>query len=714
MKFQTHTGKEDVDFILNYCPPRIFCIRDNDPPVPDRPLSFYDRHLDEKLLLRRVLPFSSLLQAFADVADGERNVLMESGLPIIDEEDANGIRFRWARENAGNRDGAPATALLGVEGSYGFSSHFKKAAMDLFRQTASLLLMRPLKFNPVLFWDNRERPEHRNPLRHGVPFRVDGYALTLRHWHKKLQIPEDMFREFDAETQEQLQGVLQHCSVLGTWQIYPASIEGDHVLEDMEEVLSSGSFTAGICTTAGFQPSPSRCAPSNDANNVPWTPPPLEKLEDFDVPASLPSLRGQPVSLRRSARLKDLPGVGVSSKTSKSKRTRHAPADEPKITPAVPFLRAPKRPLEDFIQHGWNEAVIEDSTFIVFTNGVFERIGIRHRESQTLLLSDLVRVSRNDPPYGRIHVGLCIAAYRDAVDRYLQIRDASKTPVAESSHRVTRGNTAKRGSPEVDENLHPSTRRKTKEIPPGSLESVFAAASSRNLLLVRLVYGIYNSVTPASFQRSGPSLFPKVSPQPPRRIKAAYTSAEYVIVTLGPPLSSGATGVVHGALLEVRTKDGQLLAQNVIVKVALFPDQQERMRHEFSIYQRLAAAKVSGVPALLGIFDDVEGSASIMVMNNCGQALHKTHLKEDGINVSVSEAEKAAFLTIIEAIHKAGVRHRDMRAPNLLLNAAGEASIIDFDQAEFDPPEIGQKREHYRLKQLLEGNFTDADSVRTP
>ncbi|KAJ7173374.1 hypothetical protein C8R46DRAFT_1082609 [Mycena filopes] len=581
-------------------------------------------------------------------------------------------------------------------------------------QHLSELLMRPPKFNPIFLWDNRERSEHDDPLRHGLPFRIDGYALTLRHLHKKMQIPEGVFREYDAETQEQLQGVLQHCSVLGTWQIYPPSIAGDHVLEDMGEVLSSGLYTPGICSTAGFQPSTSHCFPSSDATHISWTPPPLEKLEDFDVSACLPLLRGQPVSVRRSARLKGPPSVGGSSRTSKSKPTQNTLLEEPRITPAVPFLRAPKRLSEDFIQHGWNEAVIEDSTFIVFTNGDFERIGIRHRESQTLLLSDLVRVSRNDPPYGRIHVGLCIAAYRDAVDRYLQIRDASKTPVAESSHRVTRGNAVKRGSPEIEENSYPSTRRKTKEISPSSLESIFAEASSRNLLLVRLVYGIYNSVTPASFQRSGPTLFPKIFPQPPRKVKAAYTSAEYIVVILGPPLSSGATGVVHGALLEVRAKDSQLLTHNVMVKVALFPDQQERMRHEFSIYQRLAAAKVSGVPALLGIFEDIEGSATILVMNDCGQPLHKTHLKEDGINVNVSEAEKAAFLTIIEAVHKAGVRHRDMRAPNLLLNPAGEASIIDFDQAELNPPEIGQKREHFRLKQLLEGNFTDADSVRTP
>ncbi|KAJ7173380.1 hypothetical protein C8R46DRAFT_1348074 [Mycena filopes] len=703
-----HTGKEDVEFIFDYCPSEVICKREHILPIPDRRLTFYDRHLDKTLLLRRVLPLPSLLQTVSRLADEALGDALNSGVAIPDDAEENEVRFRRARQSVRSRN------VEGIAGSYGLSQHLKDTSIDILHPTASLLLIRPLNFYSIFMWNNDERPEHLDPFKHGLPFVVDGYSLTILRLGKEIQIDESVFREYDAETQDHLRGVVQHCPVLATWQIYPPSAEGEHILEDIGRVISSGSFAPAICSTAGFLPSPSQthCTPSNDATRVPWTPPSLAKLDPLDVATSLSLRRGEPTSLRRSARLKDLPAPGLPSKTSTAKRGRSAaPArvDEPRITPAVPFLRAPNRSTEDFINHGWNEAVIEDSTFIVFTNGVFERIGIRHRETQTLLLSDLIEVPRSDPSYARIHIGLYITAYRDAVNRYLQIREANKTPVAESRPRVTRGSATKRGSPEMDENPHPVTRRrKLKENPPSTLESLFIEASSRNLLLVRLVYGIYNSVTPASFQRAGPSLFPQISPRPSRRLKTAYTSTEYATVTLGPPMTGGATGVVHAAVLEVRAKDGHLAAGNVIAKVALFPDQQERMRHEFSVYERLAAAKVSGIPALLGIFEDIEGSATILIMNNCGQALHKTHLKEDNINVNVSEAEKVAFMSIIEAIHRAGVRHRDVRAPNLLLNSAGEATIIDFDRAEFDPPESGQKREHQRLQQLLEGNYTDA------
>ncbi|KAJ7664002.1 hypothetical protein DFH06DRAFT_1471111 [Mycena polygramma] len=706
-----YTGKEDVEFIFDYCPPPIRCSRNHTTPIPDKRLSFHDRHIDERLLLRRVLPLSSLPQTLADVADEALNNVLTSGLSIPDNAEATAVDFDEARSHAAY------TSTEAVAGSYGVSRHFQMTALDFFHPIASLLLMRPLNFLSIFRWGNREREEHWEPLAHGPQFVLDGNALTIQRMRSELLIVEQVFRDYDAETQDHLLGVVKHCPVLGTWQIYPPSPEGDQVLEDMGRSLSLSSFTPGLCSTTGFRPSNPRCFPSHDAIHVPWTAPPLTQPQNLDLSACLSVLRGQPLAPRRSARLKSLPAAKTARK-GKPARTRNTVAlraEETRITPAISFLRAPDRSTEDFLQHGWSEAVIEDSTFIIFTNGIRERIGIRHRGTQTLFLSDVMYVPACDPPYGRVHIGLYISAYRDAVDRYLQVRDVGEKAIAEGSHRVTRGSAAKRGTPEIDQIQGPSRKRqKTENTPSSSIERLFAEASPRNLLLVRLVYGIYNSVTPASFARSGPSLFPNIRRRPPRRTKASYGPTEYGTLTLGPELSSGATGVIHEAVIEVQTKDEQLLTGNVVVKLALCLDQQERLQHEFSVYERLAAAKVAGVPKILGVFEDIEGTATIMVMNHCGRSLAQTHLLEDKTNVHVSAAEKAAFLAVLDDIHKAGVRHRDMRPPNLLLNDDGEAAIIDFDQAELDPPEIGLKRELFRLTQLLEGNFTDADSVRTP
>jgi hypothetical protein len=72
--------------------------------------------------------------------------------------------------------------------------------------------------------------------------------------------------------------------------------------------------------------------------------------------------------------------------------------------------------------------VESDATFIIFNCGNYERIGFRHRGSQTLFLSDLINVSKSsNPGYGQIQIGLYMAILRDALDRIRLIKEASTT-----------------------------------------------------------------------------------------------------------------------------------------------------------------------------------------------------------------------------------------------------------------------------------------------
>jgi hypothetical protein len=59
-----------------------------------------------------------------------------------------------------------------------------------------------------------------------------------------------------------------------------------------------------------------------------------------------------------------------------------------------------------------------DATLIVLNSGNHEFVAVRHRESQTLYLSDLIRPATcKDPAYGKLHVGIYIAAVNDAMRR---------------------------------------------------------------------------------------------------------------------------------------------------------------------------------------------------------------------------------------------------------------------------------------------------------
>ena len=69
-----------------------------------------------------------------------------------------------------------------------------------------------------------------------------------------------------------------------------------------------------------------------------------------------------------------------------------------------------------------------DASLIVFHCGNYERIGYRHRSSQTLFLSDLIDVSAgSEPHYGQLQIGLYMIILRDALERIQLIKDGSTT-----------------------------------------------------------------------------------------------------------------------------------------------------------------------------------------------------------------------------------------------------------------------------------------------
>jgi hypothetical protein len=67
--------------------------------------------------------------------------------------------------------------------------------------------------------------------------------------------------------------------------------------------------------------------------------------------------------------------------------------------------------------------------------GSFEYIGVRHRATQTLYLSDLIKTHTcRDPGYGKLHIGLYIAALEDAEDRVMQLCKARRRNLRDQAH----------------------------------------------------------------------------------------------------------------------------------------------------------------------------------------------------------------------------------------------------------------------------------------
>ncbi|KAG6844550.1 hypothetical protein H0H87_005970 [Tephrocybe sp. NHM501043] len=90
---------------------------------------------------------------------------------------------------------------------------------------------------------------------------------------------------------------------------------------------------------------------------------------------------------------------------------------ESDLKPVVQF----KESSRDLVQQVWSEAVRHDATFAVIHTGNTEVFCIRDRLTQTLYVSDVIKISdRMD--YMQIHTGLMIAAIQDAEDRERLLR----------------------------------------------------------------------------------------------------------------------------------------------------------------------------------------------------------------------------------------------------------------------------------------------------
>ncbi|KIM42836.1 hypothetical protein M413DRAFT_444485, partial [Hebeloma cylindrosporum] len=367
-----------------------------------------------------------------------------------------------------------------------------------------------------------------------------------------------------------------------------------------------------------------------------------------------------------------------------------------------------------YLQHAWAKAVVHDSTFIMLHCGRYERIGIRHRASQTLYLSGLIdTVNNRDPRYRKVQIALYSFIVQDALERY----ELATTPTK-----------PKRPAAKEPPGAHTPKRRKTSseptapEKPPenaGSDDEITKVLGSKTLGLVSLRYGPYCSPTPASFIRIGSSCAPSLQPKPPRvqKLKAKYQTHEYFTLMLGQPLGDGATGVVHPAALEIQVKDDtgatSILKRNdLVVKLAFEEEQKTRMQHEFTVYAHLAKKNVTGVPTVHGLFNDLDSGTLALLMDNAGQNLREREKERTGEKfpqqVSTTQEERKAFVAAMKRIHRAGIKHMDIRADNLVIHPeSGKVAIIDFDRAKFPKENLGFfDGEMECLKDLLDGRFT--------
>ena len=266
------------------------------------------------------------------------------------------------------------------------------------------------------------------------------------------------------------------------------------------------------------------------------------------------------------------------------------------------------------------------------------------------------------------------------------------------------------------------------------MQLIFHECDKRELALVQIRAMPFNSPSPAAFFRRGCGILPGipcagVDHRKSKIEKGAqeYRAHEYFELLLQPGFDSGATGQVHKATIRVTLSDGQQHSSPAIVKIAFHDFQRERLRHEYVVYKHLAKKGVKCVVSIYGLFDDVNNESSALIMSNAGISLYDRELNRNPGKISIEQVSvtreersvcliirRILFITLfprdifkqaLSEIHRAGVRHYDIRPMNLLIDDDGKATIVDFDMAKMGAGRHSRKREFDDLCLLLQGSY---------
>ncbi|KAF8651018.1 hypothetical protein AX16_004952 [Volvariella volvacea WC 439] len=501
-------------------------------------------------------------------------------------------------------------------------------------------------------------------------------------------------------TKEKLGALQKYRSNLAVWYFLTSSDGRDELIirklggTRARKPKWSTPQTSGMTISSPSSP-PTGMAPP-DASSPPW----LSLLQDQQH--NTRSTHTNAVSFRR-----------ITPSRSYYQIRRHL---DTAITPNRPKYRYPPckpyRPqVDEYLQRGWIHAVREDSTFLIFHCGRYERIGIRHRATQTLYLSDVIDTTKFDL-YGKLQIGLYIAIIQDAMSRSDERLKREQTPNQNNRalRKRKREGAPYRASKRAKRGV-PLTQPPADVIHDVSVAEMKRETESRKLMLVNFNHDHYHrSPHPASYLRreiihsKGYVVVTNfVQPNP----KNTYPSSDYMTLAVDDYIGWGASGTVYKATLSVKSGDDSThVLREVAVKFVTKDLAKWKLEREYWIYGRLEAANVMGVPTTFGLFQDLEENWMALVMSYTGITLGTRHMSLRAGERLVSQTQREAFLRILEDIHNAGIRHRDLRWGNMTIDDDGQPHIIDFNASHLDaakqPDEVEQEVE--KMKRLLDGD----------
>ena len=110
------------------------------------------------------------------------------------------------------------------------------------------------------------------------------------------------------------------------------------------------------------------------------------------------------------------------------------------------------------------------------------------------------------------------------------------------------------------------------------------------------------------------------NPPPTPKLKRKYEHGTYSTIIITSLMGEGSTSAMHGGTFTLN--DDEFVDLDVVVKLSFSDEAEERLQHEYLIYQHLNSKGVKGIPTALGLFINPESDGpSALVLTHAGKSI---------------------------------------------------------------------------------------------
>ncbi len=312
----------EVDFenLFGFAPLSLEQNPDSDIPKPySSPITFFDRHLDDSLILKKVTVLPSLISTISEALDGYVHTFYSKNETFRSPRLCLRPGFYNCRE-------PPKNAI-------DIAERYRRGSRALL-QAASILVVHP------------DQPDLRTVFRmedgrFGSPEEFHSQKYSLKYeTHMKKEMMESL-ESWDLDRKTLLLSMWDNIPELAIWDMY--ALSGRSVLEDMSDLATLNIFPWKHCGTSGHRQFASSAHVSQlDVSKYLWEAAPVPSSDVVPAGADIDHLR-------RSERLKGRPSARSLPKVSPKKKPA---ASFPKITVPKSGQRTSRYKLNaaDFIQ----------------------------------------------------------------------------------------------------------------------------------------------------------------------------------------------------------------------------------------------------------------------------------------------------------------------------------------------------------------------------